>query len=277
MTNATPSPEPEITAFWRHARFPDLGLLKAHFTRHRYDLHTHPTYVIALITDGCERIRIGTQRIVAPAGTVAVVNPEQCHDGEPGADGGWAYRTFYPSVPLLTAVARELGQTGPPLFASALIEDSALAHALAEAHAASRSVDTTSAETSMLLALRHIILRHGSGRRPEPIAHTGSRRRFALYQQIIEDGADPDLQFFADATGVTRFQVIRDFKNVAGLTPAAFIRNRKLRRAGDLIERGASLADAAFTAGFADQSHLSRTFRAVLGITPGEFQRGVVR
>ncbi|TKB15692.1 MAG: helix-turn-helix domain-containing protein, partial [Mesorhizobium sp.] len=72
---------------------------------------------------------------------------------------------------------------------------------------------------------------------------------------------------------VTRFQVIRDFNKAIGLTPAAYIRDRRLRRASALIERGFGLADAAIAAGFADQSHLSRTFRAMHGMTPGMFRR----
>jgi AraC-like DNA-binding protein len=235
--------------------------------------------VFALITDGCERIRIGSRTVVASAGTLAIVNPEEWHDGEAGADGGWAYRTFYPSVSLLTEVARELGQDRPPLFSQNLIEDGELARTLSEAHAESTSHDTTSAETSMLAALRHLILRYGDwGGRPEHVESSGSRRRLSLYEQIIEDniGRDLDLQRLAEAAHVTRFQAIRDFKKVAGLTPAAFIRDRRLRRAGLLIERGSSLADAAFEAGFSDQSHLSRIFRAMHGITPGMFQKALL-
>ncbi|TKB30522.1 MAG: AraC family transcriptional regulator, partial [Mesorhizobium sp.] len=67
----------ETGKYWRHPCFPDLGLFEARFTRHRYELHTHPTYVIALITFGCERIRIGRQSVLAPAGAIAVVNPEE--------------------------------------------------------------------------------------------------------------------------------------------------------------------------------------------------------
>jgi len=266
----------ETREFWRHRRFRDLGLLKARFTRHRYELHTHPTYVIALITEGCERIRIGNHSVVAPAGTVAIINPEECHDGEPGAEGGWAYRTFYPSVRLMTAVAGELGEDGPPLFSSKLIEDSGLARAMAIAHESSTSRDATSAETSMLVALRQLILRYGNwGGRPEPVQSSGSRRRLLLYDQVIELRltSELDLQHLARSCGVTRFQVIRDFKKATGLTPAAYIRNKKLRRAGLLIEQGASLADAACEAGLSDQSHLSRAFRAVHGITPGMFQK----
>ena len=45
--------------FWQHPSFCDLGLLKARFTHHRYARHTHPTYVVALVTEGCERVWIG--------------------------------------------------------------------------------------------------------------------------------------------------------------------------------------------------------------------------
>lgn len=267
----------ETSEFWRHPRFGDLGLLKARFTRHRYDLHTHPTYVIALITGGCERIRIDNQTVVAPAGTVAIVNPEERHNGEAGAAGGWSYRTFYPSVALFTTIARELGQDRPPLFCQRIIEDTVLARALAVAHQSSAMADATRAETSMLVVVRHLMYRYGDwAGRPAPLDGSGSRRRFTLYEECIEGNLETalTLQRLADTAGVTRFQVIRDFKTAVGFTPAAFIRDRRVRRSARLIEQGRSLADAAAAAGFADQSHLCRTFRATRGMTPGTYQKG---
>ena len=266
----------ESSAYWRHPRFRDLGLMTARFTRHRYDRHTHETYVVALITEGCERIRIGNRDVLAPAGTVAVVNPEEWHDGEAGAESGWAYRTFYPSVELMQAVAGEIGRGGAPIFAPGIIEDAPLAQALASAHKDAGAEDATQAETSMLLALRHLILRHATAGAPaEALTTSGAQRRMALYEGIIEENlaSELELQRFAEAAGVTRFQVIRDFRKVAGVTPAAFIRDRRMRCADRLINQGSSLADAAFDAGFADQSHLSRTFRAMHGMTPGMFKR----
>lgn len=266
----------ETQQFWRHAHFRDLGLLKARFRRHRYELHTHPTYVIAVITAGCERVRVGRQSVLAPAGSVLVVNPEEWHDGEAGADEGWAYRTFYPSVDLLAGIAAELGRDRPPLFPRSVLDDPETVRALARAHRESGCEDATRAETSLLVALRLLILRHGHReRRAEPAEGSGARRRLSLYEQVIEDHLAEDLrlQRLADAAAVTRFQVIRDFRKVVGLTPAAFIRDRRLRRASRLIDQGSGLADAAFAAGFADQSHLSRCFRAAHGITPGMFRK----
>lgn len=272
--------EPQVSEtgkYWRHPSFPDLGLFKARFTQHRYALHTHPTYVIALITAGCERIRIGRHDVRAPKGTIAVVHPEEWHDGERGAEEGWAYRTFYPSVSLMTAVSRELGRDRAPVFSRALIEDRHLSKALAAAHESSMSKDATEAEASLLLALRRLIVRHGDwSAQAEEAEDSGSRRRVSLYEELIETelGARLELQRLADAARVTRFQVIRDFRKAIGLTPSAYIRDRRIRRARSLIEHGLRLADTAVAAGFADQSHLTRAFRATHGMTPGMFRTG---
>jgi AraC-like DNA-binding protein len=265
------------TAFWRHPWFRDMGLLKARFTQYRYELHTHPTYVIALITDGCERLRVGQRQVVAPTNSVIVVNPEECHDGEPGAEIGWAYRTFYPSVQLMTDVARQLGSDETPLFPSAVIDDPALVGALTIAHQTAEH-DDEDAEASMLVALRQLIVEHADQRqRLQPCERTGASRRLILYRDIIDANiAGPlNLQHLASAAHVTCFQVIRDFKRMSGLTPGAYIRNRRLRLATRLIERGLSLAEAAVASGFSDQSHLSRAFKNTHGITPGVFQRAM--
>ncbi len=266
----------ERQAFWRHPRFRDLGLLKARFTGHRYARHTHATYVVALITGGCERVQVGRQTVLAPAGSMLVVNPEEWHDGEAGADDGWSYRTFYPQAGFMAGIAAELGGDGPPVFPHAMLDDPTLADAIAHAHRLSETADIVAAEQAMLTALRQLILRHADRQtRPEAVERSGARRRVVLYREIVEAGlcSDLDLRHLADAAGVTRFQVIRDFRKVVGLTPAAFIRDRRLRRAVSLIEGGAGLAEAALGAGFADQSHLSRVFRVTQGFTPGMLKR----
>ncbi|HEX3349496.1 MAG TPA: AraC family transcriptional regulator [Acetobacteraceae bacterium] len=266
----------ERAVFWRHPHFRDMGLLKARFRRYRYALHTHATYVIALITGGCESVRVGRRRETAPVNSVIIVNPEECHDGEAGCDDGWAYRTFYPPVELMAEVSRELGQAALPLFPRTLLDDPALAEDLAAAHRTAEAGDTLAAEAAMLDALRRLILCHGDVGRPgRAHTHVGSRRRMAVYREMIE--ADAAGRFaladFAVTAEVSRFQVIRDFRQVTGFTPSAFVRDRRVRAAGRLIQEGETLADAAVGAGFADQSHLTRAFKLSHGFTPGVLRK----
>ncbi|HKA90274.1 MAG TPA: helix-turn-helix domain-containing protein [Haliangiales bacterium] len=47
----------------------------------------------------------------------------------------------------------------------------------------------------------------------------------------------------------------------------------KLQRAATLLVGGGALAGAAAGAGFADASHMTRTFRRMFGLTPGALAR----
>lgn len=272
----------ERQVFWRHPGLTGLGLLKARFTNHRYALHTHSTYVVALVTAGCERLRVGRRQVVAPAGHLILVNPEECHDGEPGAEGGWAYRTIYPSADPIADVARELGDGHLPMFRRSLVEDAEAARAFAAAHRdAEAGGEAIAAEASMLSALRLLLARHADPVRSarEPVSGHDARRRVAGYVALIErrlDAGAVSLAALAQAVGVTRFQVVRDMKRETGLTPGALVRTLRLRRAASLIDDGHALGAAAAAAGFADQSHLTRTFRAVLGVTPKAYQRSAI-
>jgi AraC-like DNA-binding protein len=49
----------------------------------------------------------------------------------------------------------------------------------------------------------------------------------------------------------------------------------RVERARLLLARGVPIAQAALDTGFADQSHLTRQFKRFVGVTPGEYARGV--
>lgn len=78
----------------------------------------------------------------------------------------------------------------------------------------------------------------------------------------------------ARAAGVHRVHLARGYQRWIGASPGERLRARRLERAADLLMRGrSSIGEVALTAGFFDQSHLNRQFRAAYGVTPGEFAR----
>jgi AraC-like DNA-binding protein len=265
----------ERSKFFRHPSFPDTLLLRASFTRHRYELHTHSTYVVAVVTRGCEGLRVGSRRYVAPVGSIILVNPEEPHDGEAAAEGGWAYRTLYPPTALLARVQEEAGiRGGLPGFRGAVIDDRGLATQFIAAHRLAESQEVADAEASLLIALRTLIDRHADARSARLESANGSSERLKGYRDFIEANLTSpiDLTVLAELASVTRFQVIRDFKRQTGLTPGAYIRQRRQFAAARFIADGLSLAEASAAAGFADQSHLTRVFRSIQGVTPKVFK-----
>lgn len=89
--------------------------------------------------------------------------------------------------------------------------------------------------------------------------------------------ADPAHAFsiaqLAELSGMNPFRTIRMFARATGLTPHAYLVQRRIELARDLMRRHVALADVATTAGFSDQSHLARTFVARFGYTPGTYAK----
>jgi AraC-like DNA-binding protein len=76
-------------------------------------------------------------------------------------------------------------------------------------------------------------------------------------------------------SGLTEFHLIRAFHREFGLPPHAYHVRLKLARAREMLLGGAPVARTAFACGFADQSHLSRKFKDVYGLTPAAWTAAV--
>jgi AraC-like DNA-binding protein len=76
-------------------------------------------------------------------------------------------------------------------------------------------------------------------------------------------------------SGLDRWTLARQFRSAFGTSPSRFRTLRQLDVAREAMQRGLRLADAAFEAGFADQSHLSRQFKQAYGLTPARWAAAV--
>lgn len=79
------------------------------------------------------------------------------------------------------------------------------------------------------------------------------------------------LEDLAKEVNLSPFHFTRLFKQEVGMSPHAYVTQLRVNRAQDLIPRGESLLGIAYELGFADQSHFSRTFLKLTGVSPVRF------
>lgn len=83
------------------------------------------------------------------------------------------------------------------------------------------------------------------------------------------------LDDLAATAGLSAYHFSRKFKIEFGVSPHAFIVERRIERAKSLLRRKSlPLKAVAADCGFADQSHFNRIFRKVVGLTPDEYRKG---
>jgi transcriptional regulator of acetoin/glycerol metabolism len=111
---------------------------------------------------------------------------------------------------------------------------------------------------------------------PAPQAHGGlSAGAMRRVREFIEVhlGESIDLSMLAGVAGLSVHHFARQFKQSIGVTPHHYLTQKRVQRAQEMLaETDLSLSEVAYAAGFADQSHLARHFRHMLGTTPREFR-----
>lgn len=98
-------------------------------------------------------------------------------------------------------------------------------------------------------------------------------RRIRCY---IDDhiGERISLDDLAREAGVSRFHFARQFRLSTGESPMGFLRRVRIERSKSILQnRETTIAEVAATLGFSDQSHFTRTFGRLVGVSPGSFAR----
>lgn len=102
---------------------------------------------------------------------------------------------------------------------------------------------------------------------------TISKRHLRSVLDHLHAAESTTLEELARIAESSRFQFCRNFSKATGLTPHQYLIRIRVEKAKTLIARGQPLIVAALDAGFADQPHMSRHFKRVYGISPGQYNR----
>jgi AraC-like DNA-binding protein len=97
-------------------------------------------------------------------------------------------------------------------------------------------------------------------------------RRVRRASEMVRDRfADPlTLTELAGEVGLSVFHLERSFRERLGVPVHRYLQLVRVERSMAMLRRGVRIADVALACGFADQAHMTRTYRRLLHFTPGQ-------
>ncbi|MGG6893981.1 AraC family ligand binding domain-containing protein [Rhizobium sp. BR 315] len=242
-------------------------------TGHSFPKHTHDQFGIGLIEAGAQASLSGRGMVQAEAGDIISVNPNEVHDGMPiGESRAWSMLYFDPLV--IADLLKDIGEgrMGEVEFPSPVIRNGELVakfRALFSLLVGKSAPQDTLLRDGLLLSFAAAVMSEGAQSSRDitvPVAIGRAR------ELIDDDPAAPfTLAELAGVCGLSHFQFLRAFSKATGLTPHAYLLQRRIQEARRLIAVGTPLAEAAFASGFADQSHMTRLFVRNFGLSPGAY------
>jgi AraC-like DNA-binding protein len=263
------------TFFWRLERHGQLDCFTATFRKHVFPPHTHETYVVGTVTAGLHCYMHNGRMVRTGPGQFCFINPGEVHDGAP-VGAGYSYRMIYPSTDLLEDIVRDASgaSDGPPRFMQPEVRDEELAREFAAAHRVLEDEKQPLAGDEALVSVLVKAVRRHASTSPGLLRAGAESVAVARARDYLAAHAEQpvDLKTLARVAGLSGYHLIRVFRKATGLSPHAWLVDRRVHLATHLIRAGEPLSLVAGRCGFSDQSHLTRLFKARLGVTPGQYR-----
>ena len=157
-----------------------------------------------------------------------------------------------------------------------MVYDPPLAQWLSRLHTVlATSPSTLERESLLLWTFAHLVRRHAE---TPPVALASANEQLSVLRvrAYLEDHftENVSLEELATLVHLSPFYLLRVFRETVGLPPHSYLTYVRVTRARHLIRAAMPLAEVAAAVGFTDQSHLHRHFKAVVGVTPGQYARG---
>ncbi|WP_111913033.1 AraC family transcriptional regulator [Aeromonas media] len=268
---------PDRHSFWHDPALPFIEARAVQDGRHVcYDKHSHAHFSIGAITGGHSHyLNQRSLQEVGP-GSLVLMNPEEVHACNPIADQPWSYLMFYLDTDWLRSQQEEagLGSEFRP-FDMTASRDPLLYQGLQHLHhQLVKAPDPLAREVACHLFSRQLLARLTPARWDDrPPQHL--QRAAELMQ---DDSASPlSLLQLSAVAGLTPSHFVRAFSQHYGMTPHAYLLDRRIRHARTLLKQGQPLAEVALASGFADQAHFQRQFKRRVAATPGQYRTQLAR
>ena len=127
-------------------------------------------------------------------------------------------------------------------------------------------------EAAALLRVKTLIPAVVAPKIPQSLA----RWQLARALELFETNFDRPIRLdeVANAVRMSTSHFSHAFSGSVGEPPARYLRRYRVKRAQEMmLSTRKSLSEIALNCGFADQSHLTRTFRRMVGVSPAAWRR----
>ncbi|MEM7756979.1 MAG: AraC family transcriptional regulator [Cyanobacteria bacterium P01_A01_bin.40] len=241
--------------------------------------HSHDDYQMCLSIGGtdAEFYYRGSYHLL-PANSLSIVHPSEMHKVRQLEDRKWnsCQWMLYVNPTLMHQVTASLsGRYNTfPFFSKMIILDSNLIHSYLQlCHAISNSTSTLEQE-SRLIALLGQLIQHYANVQSEPLPVKFAHKQIQKVRAYLEEhfAENITLDQLARIAYLSPYHLNRVFSQTVGLPPHKYRLQVQIERARSLLLQGMPLKRIAAETGFADQSHLTRHFKRLMRVTPGQYQ-----
>ncbi len=237
-----------------------------------YRTHSHDEFSFGMIDQGQVCYLNGSHRNTIHQGHMVTINPGDAHSCNPAA-GSWSYRMLFVRADWIGRLQRELGSfQGDYQAFPAQYQESSRYYQGFDRLFRQIEMETNALQAESLLI--DFLVPCLVSKRTGHMAATEDRTALMQVRERIMDCLSDNLSLdsLSEMSGLSRYHLIRTFKQRYGMAPHAYQLDQRIKHAKTRLRQGEALSQVAIDLGFSDQAHFQRHFKQRLAMTPGHYQ-----
>jgi AraC-like DNA-binding protein/mannose-6-phosphate isomerase-like protein (cupin superfamily) len=250
----------------------NIRLVKGTNISHTFPCHIHKSFSLGIVKKGQRVIRVKGEQHIVSSNECFMINPHQPHSCSLEGKTGHDYWVISINPQLLRNVFREIGgKDAVPYFSQVKITDSSIINRLAAWLEKRARMELTDWD-ELTNILGELVLRYGDEKisvQPPQIRHSV----VMLASEYIEANLTEVVRLdeIAATVHISPFYLNRMFQKEIGIPPYTYLLQTRIKKSLELLLQTNSITEVTHHLGFSDQSHFTRLFKRIIGITPKRF------
>jgi AraC-like DNA-binding protein len=258
----------EITV--THVATPDpIEIHRGFAVTHAHPKHWHDEYHFCAVTGGAGyTVYQGTAHFTPP-GSMFALPPGEVHSNY-ATEGGCSYTNIYIPASKVERFASQISRSPDlitPIVMFDVLVNGQFLNLCRVLEQSQRHLCRDSAFLNFFETLIQFLVESPT---EEPLKEP---RAVRIARESLDQHYDVDvsLEQLSVLANLSPYHLNRTFRRHLGMPPHAYQLQRRIARAKAMLRENSSIAEVAHRTGFADQSHFTRHFKRMVGITPGQF------
>ena len=260
-----------MTAIKRNSCLPFIEIKEGQGTRFSIRKHSHEELSIGFVENGSSRITCESLKFELNVNHAILLPPGAIHLCTPEDENSFKFLMVYINLEWFFSVFG---------FHAALLTPESMAldkdQVMGKTHFFEQFMaldDPLTAESEASLFIGRLIFDVFKMSAPEP-APDKEHTEINIVKDFLDRhyGEPIQLDQLALLYGKSKFSLLREFKKSFQMTPHAYLLNKRINEAKQMLLKDKSIARTAVDCGFFDQSHFIKTFRQYVGMNPADYK-----
>lgn len=239
----------------------------------KFPNHFHDYYVIGFVEKGKRVLSCKNTEYILNTGDILLLNPLDNHTCYSEDGKSLDYRCLNVSKKVMKELVNQIFAIDYlPEFKDSVIVSSDLLENLKLLHQMIMKKETEFFKEELFCFLLEQLIKEYA------VLESNKKLEFKepikKVKQYIDDHYEKQISLneLSELSGMNKYTLIRNFTHQMRLTPYQYLETIRINHAKKLLEAGVNLTEIAIFSGFSDQSHFTRFFKKLIGLTPKQYQ-----